>query len=59
MSLLRLIGFAITLKYQVRKINVNFLIKQNILIVYMNMSFGNFYLFKSACIKYVFGKWIR
>ena len=34
--------FASTLEYQVRKINVAFPIKQNIFLVYVNMSFGNF-----------------
>ena len=42
MTLLRLLGFANILEYHVRKINVVFLIKQNILLVYVNMSFGIF-----------------
>ena len=42
MTLLRLLGFANILEYQVRKINAVFLIKQNILLAYVNMSFGNF-----------------
>ena len=55
MTLLRLFGFANSLEYHVRKINVVFPIKQNILLAYVIMSFGNFYLFKShAWIKYMF-----
>ena len=42
MTLLRLLGFANILEYQVRKINAIFLIKQNILLVYVNMSFEIF-----------------
>ena len=42
MILLRLLGFANILEYQVRKINAVFLIKQNILLVYVNVSFGIF-----------------
>ena len=42
MILLRLSGFANILEYQVRKIYVVFLIKQNILLVYVHMSFGIF-----------------
>ena len=38
MSLLKLLDFANILEYQVRKINATFLIKQNILLVYVNMS---------------------
>ena len=40
MTLLKPLGFANILEYYVRKINVVFLIKQNILQVYVNMSFG-------------------
>ena len=40
MTLLRFFGFANILEYQVRKINVTFPIKQNILVVYVYMSFG-------------------
>ena len=50
-------GFLVLLvKYhQVRKINVAFLIEQNILLLYVIMSFENFYLFKSyAWIQYMF-----
>ena len=55
MTLLRLLSFANILEYHVRKINAVFSIKQNILLVYVIMSFGIFYLFKShAWIKYVF-----
>ena len=55
MNLLRLIGFVNILEYQVRKSNAVFPIKQNILLVYAIMSFGNVYLFKShAWIKYMF-----
>ena len=55
MTLLKLLGFANILEYHVRKINVVFPIKQNILLVYVIMSFGILYLFKShAWIKYVF-----
>ena len=46
MTLLRLFGFANILKYQVKKINAYFPIKQNILLVYVIMSFGILYLFK-------------
>ena len=46
MTLLRLLGFANILEYQVRKINATFPIKQNILLIYVIMSFGIFYLFK-------------
>ena len=55
MTLLRILGFANILEYQVRKINATFPIKQNILLIYVIMSFGIFYLFKfDALIKYVF-----
>ena len=55
MTLLRLLGFANILEYQVRIINAAFLIKQNIFLVYVIISFRIFYLFKSdAWIKYVF-----
>ena len=55
MTPLRLLSFANILEYQVRKINATFCIKQNILLVYVIMNFGIFYLFKSnAWIKYVF-----
>ena len=47
MTLLRLLCFANILEYQVENINATFSIKQNILLVYMIMSLGNFYLFKS------------
>ena len=43
MTILRLfLGFSNILEYQVRKINAVFLIKYNILLVYVNMSFGIF-----------------
>ena len=55
MTFLRLIGFANILEYQVKKINADFLIEQNILLIYMIMSFENLYLFKSyAWIEYMF-----
>ena len=55
MTLLRLLSLANVLEYQVRMINAAFLIKQNILLVYVIMSFRIFYLFKSnALIKYMF-----
>ena len=55
MIVLRLLDFANILEYQVRNINATFLIKQNILLLYVIMSFENFYLFKSyALIKYMF-----
>ena len=55
MSLLRLLDFANILEYQVMKINATFLIEQNILLLYVIMSFENLYLFKSyAWIKYIF-----
>ena len=55
MTLLRLLGFSNILEYQVRMINAAFLVKQNILLVYVIMSFRNFYLFKlDVWIKYVF-----
>ena len=47
MILLRPFGFASILECQVRKINASFCIKQNILLIYVIMSFENFYLFKS------------
>ena len=54
-TLLRLIGFANILEYQVRKVNATFPIEQNILLLYVIMRFGSFYLFKShAWIKYMF-----
>ena len=55
MTLLRFLGFANILEYNLRKINATFPIKQNILLVYVIISLGNFYLFKShAWIKYMF-----
>ena len=42
MTLLMLLSFANILEYQVRKINPGFFIKQNILIVSVNMSFEIF-----------------
>ena len=42
MTLLRLLNCANILEYQVKKINANFLIKQNIFLVCVNMSFGIF-----------------
>ena len=55
MTLLRLLGFSNILEYQVRMINAAFLVKQNILLVYVIMSFRNFYLFKlDVWINYVF-----
>ena len=47
MTLLRLLDFANILEYQVRKINAAFPIRQNIFLVYVIMSLGNFCLFKS------------
>ena len=55
MTLLRLFSFANILDYNVRKINAIFLIEHNILLLYVIMSFENFYLIKSyAWIKYMF-----
>ena len=48
MTLLRFLGFANILEYQVRMINTTFPIKQNILLVYAIMSFKIFYFFKST-----------
>ena len=42
MTFLRLLDFANILKYQVMKINSVFPIKQNIFLVYVNMSFEIF-----------------
>ena len=42
MTLLRLLGFANILEYQARKINAVFPIKQNILRVYVDISFEIF-----------------
>ena len=47
MTLLTLLGFVYILEYHIRKINVAFLVKQNIFLVYVIMSFGSVYLFKS------------
>ena len=55
MTLVRFIGFANILEYQVMKINAGFLIEQNIFLLYVIMNFENFYLFKSyTWIKYMF-----
>ena len=55
MTLLRLLGFDCILQYPIRKINTTFPIEQNILLLYVIMSFENFYLFKTyASIKYMF-----
>ena len=55
MTLLRFLGFANILEYQVRKIIAVFPVKQNILLVYVIMNFEIFYLFKlDTWIKYVF-----
>ena len=42
MTFLTLLGFSNILEYQVMKINAAFLIKQNILLVYVNISFEIF-----------------
>ena len=55
MTLLRLFGFASIFEYWVRKINIAFLMEQNVLLLYEIMSFGNFFLLKTyAWIKYIF-----
>ena len=55
MTLLKPLGFTNILECQIRMINATFPIKQKILLVYVIISFGIFYLFKSdALIKYVF-----
>ena len=55
MTLLKPLSFTNILECKIRMINTTFPIKQNILLVYVIISFGIFYLFKSdALIKYVF-----
>ena len=55
MTILRLLGFANILEYQVWMTNATFLIEHNILLLYVIVSFEIFYLFKSyAWIKYMF-----
>ena len=42
MTFLRFLGFVNILEYQPRKINAVFPLKQNILLVYVDISFENF-----------------
>ena len=50
-----LFGFANILEYHIRKIMQFFLYKQNTLLLYVVMSFRNFFVFKSyVWIKYMF-----